>query len=115
MRPIDADNVINHYKKNYCNECNSWQGTKCKMCSIDEFIKSLENAPAVAMKYGVWEPKTRAELYGYIPELTDYNHRIDAFVCSVCGFHAITNDIEEPILSNYCPHCGAKMKKGIRS
>ena len=34
--------------------------------------------------------------------------------CSVCGNYPLQNGDESYALSNYCPHCGAKMDKGVK-
>ena len=40
----------------------------------------------------------------------DPNEETGPGCCSECGFSSLENGAEEPELSRYCPHCGAKME-----
>ena len=61
---------------------------------LDMLIEALKNAEPV--KCGEW---IKGKYW-------------DEWFCSVCRNGAIIDSKENPILSDYCPHCGTQMKKG---
>ena len=63
-----------------------------------EYIESLPPADVVKVKHGEWMsvPETRGA----------FDIR---YYCSECGKDAIINNNERYVLSDYCPHCFAKM------
>jgi PHP family Zn ribbon phosphoesterase len=40
----------------------------------------------------------------------EHQHQYDAPFCSRCRKYALLDGVEKCVASNYCPHCGAKMK-----
>ena len=84
-------------KMSHCNAC-SWYGT-CTDETMCEDVKAILAIPASDVRpvvYGEWR-----KVYMSSPS---------SFVgtCSVCGQ---SNDIPPPILANFCPSCGADMRK----
>lgn len=70
---------------------------------IEEMSKDLSSAPV-----GEWIPYEDSDGYGYGYEETTW------YKCSACGGKAHGRCQDEwysyPVRSNFCPHCGAKMK-----
>lgn len=94
---------------------------------IEEMNKDLSSAPVGGLKEDL-TPRTMGEKY-YISYIRDISkHLIDAgwckqkegfwnyieecncFACSVCGNSALNNYRGLSVSSNFCPHCGARMK-----
>ena len=94
MRLIDADELRKAFKK-------SLFFTDVHLHYAREII---DNAPTVERPQGEWIES---------PEFWDMEKEILMFtniVCSVCGYNC--EDIEgNPIKTNYCPNCGAKMER----
>lgn len=47
MRLIDADKLVEQIKEDYCENCNSYHGVKCRGCWVDDVIGLVEDAPEV--------------------------------------------------------------------
>ena len=55
-----------------------------------------------------WRKQSDGE---WITETTDWVYDVKKTYCSKCGTNArYDNFMREYILTNFCPHCGAKMK-----
>ena len=107
-RLIDADAEIEAIKKYACEDCESYNGIRCRACWADDLIGWIEGAPkvdAVEVVHGRNETK---------------QHPVDEFICSVCGYvchetHKYVYDEDGEDWSmyefefKYCPNCGAKM------
>lgn len=66
-------------------------------------IRSVPAANVVARKTGKWIP--------YIDKLAAHYEKADWIKCSLCHHDAhYTRITDKPILSNYCPNCGAQMR-----
>ncbi len=84
-------------KMSHCREC-GWYGT-CTDKTMCDDVKAILAIPASEVRpvvYGEWR-----NIYMSSPS---------SFVgtCSACGQ---SNDIPHPLLANFCPYCGASMKK----
>lgn len=110
---IDREEVLDRYEKIcvLCGNKKKHNAIMCKACYLDDAISIVEDLPSAEpeRKTGKW-----FENYVY-----DYHGiRIWDCRCSLCG-HAIAipyeyynEDKYSPDLRyEYCPHCGAEMKK----
>lgn len=114
-RLIDADALIADVTERYCKDCNKRKGMKngklrtiygigevpCRACDVDDMKGELEDAPtvdAVPVVHGKWVEKT-----GEVNDATFYWYE-----CSNCEGRPL-KQWNETMLSDYCPHCGAKM------
>ena len=77
-------------------------------------LRVIDNQPAADVqeaRHGEWV--TMDYRYGYGDEADKWVQRSaeygDYAQCSLCGKDALLNGGEEYALSDYCPHCGAKM------
>ncbi len=70
-----------------------FDGENCGYCTgdvnIDE-IPAADVAPVVHGAWGEWENGA-------------------GYYCTVCGKDALCDGVEQEVLSNYCPSCGARM------
>ena len=64
-------------------------------------IKEIPAADVAPVVHGYW-----VEIKGMAPPEYHGKHK-----CSVCGEKALCKKMHE-VLSDYCPHCGAKMDGG---
>ncbi len=75
--------------------------------------KDTPIADVAKVKHGVW--LTEECQYGKDDEGDEWVEKIaeqgDYAYCSLCLKDALLNGGEEYVLSDYCPHCGAKMDK----
>ena len=97
-RYIDADKVLEKINKicNRCGKMNKNNGVMCGACYFDEAKDMIDDFPTAEVKpivYGEW-------LY------TGDMFNEGELVCSKCG-HKI--DVADK--SNFCPNCGAIMRK----
>lgn len=44
-RYIDADALIENIKRDYCTDCNNYNGVRCRACGTDDAFDMIENAP----------------------------------------------------------------------
>lgn len=94
MRLIDAD-ALKEYRCSICDNrerCEDRETVCSDIAEIDE-QPTIEAEP---VKDGKW-------IKG-----KDW----DEWFCSVCRNYAYLDYKENPILSDYCPHCGARMDGG---
>lgn len=91
---------------------------KMKQTSVseayNEFLNLVNNAPAAdvaPVRRGRWEPVHESEMTGWQPGLAGFDP-IGGYVCAVCKEEAVYDCNDNFVLSNYCPHCGAKMGGG---
>lgn len=112
MRLIDADRLIKIMQ--------AWHGTLEKEYTCnDSYVQgygaaldAVENAPIVEkqeVKRGFWRAISESEMTGWNPEFAGCDP-VGNYVCSACGKEAIFSCNDEWVLSEYCPHCGAKME-----
>lgn len=43
---IERDAAIEFIRLNYCKDCNSYNGIRCRACSFDDAMLALEDVPA---------------------------------------------------------------------
>lgn len=99
MRAIDADAVPQEFWDYEFD--GKWRG-----CTIKDL---LDSQPTIQPEphTGHWEPVGVAEVVG--GESAMWGSAIAYHVCSECREQALEEDGEEK-LSDFCPHCGAKME-----
>ena len=74
---------------------------KSIVVAIPSAQSEIEPADVTEITHGEW--MSAPEMWG------TFDVR---YYCSKCGNHAIINSRERYVLSDYCPHCGAKMDGG---
>ena len=74
-------------------------------------LKKIPAADVAPVVHGRWLPVHESEMTGWQPELAGYDP-IGGYVCAVCKEEAVYDCNDNFVLSNYCPHCGAKMDGG---
>ena len=70
-----------------------------------EAIPAVDAAPAV---HGLWMPVYESEMTGWEPAVAGRDP-IGGYICSACKEEAVYDCNDKFVLSNYCPHCGARM------
>jgi hypothetical protein len=86
---IDREKAIETARLNYCKNCNSINGIRCRGCGFDDAMLELESVPSadvVEVVHGEW-----------------VNYKAVHYKCSICG-----NRVGGKI-TKYCSECGAKM------
>ena len=97
---IEREATIKRIKEVYCVGCNSYNGVRCRACGTGDAIDIIEDAPAADVApvvHGRWIYKG------------------EYAVCTECGGRSGTQyDGVEPIplMTQFCPNCGAKMDGG---
>lgn len=105
IRLIDADAEIEAIKKYACNDCESYDGIKCRSCWADDLISWIEDAPkldAVEVVHGRWEDCSDKDEIGMNLRCVVCGGRADSFVGGTEDWYCLWKP-------NFCPHCGAKM------
>ena len=89
-----------------------------KMAISERELMKLPAADVRPVVHGKWI--TQEYMYGdpdvgtedmWVERLAEYG---DCAYCSECGGYAGLDGSEEYVLSNYCPHCGAKMENALK-
>lgn len=97
MRPIDADALVEMFKTQYeCETCDNYDGVRCRACHCDDALGMIDSAPtldAASVRRGEWKKE---------PYLLGWTHR-----CNRCG----ENYGMPHGMFNFCPNCGADMRK----
>ena len=96
MRQIDADALAKFIDYGHLNNPNE------KLYSendIREMIDMMPTIDAVPVRHGMWLPK-----HHYIAG----HEFVSGHICSECGDDALNAEGDE-FLTDYCPHCGARM------
>lgn len=78
----------------------------------EDIIASIENAPAADVApvvHGLWMPVYESEMTGWNPAVAGRDP-IGGYICSACKEEAVYDCNDKFVLSNYCPHCGARME-----
>ena len=112
MRLIDADELKEALKSGceWCHDANTNWCEHC--CKINDFEDLIDNAPTKeypfyqeAYQTGYEEGKNERPQGKWIKNGADYQ-------CNKCFEWCITNEEHLPAKTNFCPNCGASMKKG---
>ena len=84
-----------------------------KFGMLDENIRAVVKAqPAVdaaPVVHGLWMPVYESEMTGWNPAVAGRDP-IGGYICSACKEEAVYDCNDKFVLSNYCPHCGARME-----
>lgn len=64
-----------------------------ELFQMTELISAVSPADVVPVVHGRWV----------------WKHKLETYECSVCGGEVLCDDWGSEQLSDYCPHCGAKM------
>ena len=92
-RYIDADEFSKKMKKQYCENCDNYQGLKCRACPNGDWLDDIDNQPTADVRENV-----RGE---WIDRGKDMTIR---WQCSECGR-------KDTHIYNFCPNCGADMRR----
>jgi len=57
----------------------------------------------------LWMPVYESEMTGWDPAVAGRDP-IGGYICSACKEEAVYDCNDKFVLSNYCPHCGARME-----
>lgn len=70
---------------------------------------SYEEFCAAPVVHGLWMPVYESEMTGWNPAVAGRDP-IGGYICSACKEEAVYDCNDKFVLSNYCPHCGARME-----
>lgn len=70
-----------------------------------------EYAESAQPNTGKWIPVGVVEVVG--GESAQWGSAVAYHKCSECDGQALRDDFEQEVLSDFCPHCGAKMERGV--
>ena len=101
MRLIDADDLYREMSKQ-----KSFGELTAKSA-----LRSVANAPTIERKKGKWIPVDSFSAFGG-DEATWMAHGNPTafYYCSECKEQAYTGEDGEPLLTDFCPNCGADMR-----
>ena len=68
-------------------------------------MPAVDAAPVV---HGLWMPVYESEMTGWNPAVAGRDP-IGGYICSACKEEAVYDCNDKFVLSNFCPHCGARM------
>lgn len=85
-------------------------GTLISLQDARETISNFPAADVVPVRYGCWRPVHASEATGWDPKIAG-SDPIWGYMCTNCRNEAIFDCNDEHVLSDYCPNCGAHMKK----
>lgn len=71
-------------------------------------LNELPAADVAPVVHGLWMPVYESEMTGWNPAVAGRDP-IGGYICSACKEEAVYDCNDKFVLSNYCPHCGAKM------
>jgi hypothetical protein len=97
-RYIDADAFSEKMKRQYCENCDNYQGMRCKACPNGDWLDDLYDQPTADVRENV---KGK-----WIVESVDLFHGEEvgeSYICSVCFKDAFDK-------FDFCPYCGADMR-----
>ena len=88
-----------------CNAENpNWTPPRVKTLLLRQ--PAADVAPVV---HGLWMPVYESEMTGWNPAVAGRDP-IGGYICSACKEEAVYDCNDKFVLSNYCPHCGARME-----
>ena len=111
MRLLDADYLLKIFDekcKRHCDDCGYFDN--------DFHCKLIADVPEVEL--AKWQYEYLKKIYEKVRPLGEWifekanEERIDGYICSncKCSFHTKVPYFSE---FNFCPNCGAKMKRGV--
>ena len=111
----DLDKNINYYEIEYYDMSdNVWHegfGSSClsmvQKC-LHEYFEVVKEDIAPVIR-GSWKAISQSEMFGSDAWMIGCDSTA-TYICTNCGKDAIYSFDEEFVLSDYCPHCGAKMR-----
>lgn len=71
-------------------------------------ILDMPAADVVPVVHGLWMPVYESEMTGWNPAVAGRDP-IGGYICSACKEEAVYDCNDKFVLSNFCPHCGARM------
>jgi len=77
--------------------------------NIRAFVKAQPAVDAAPVVHGLWMPVYESEMSGWDPAVAGRDP-IGGYICSACKEEAVYDCNDKFVLSNYCPHCGARME-----
>lgn len=92
---IDKKQAIDRIASCYCMDCEHSNGILCRACEHQDDMDLIDDMPAADV-----QPVKRGEWTGD-----------DIKSCSICRNEAYWDTDYGQQLFDYCPYCGAKMKK----
>ena len=109
-RLVNAEAIARKLKNAHCAECNVVRQIQCSACWVNDVLELLDgdSVDAVEVVHGRWVAYESDETYG------PYDSK-EWYKCSECGKDAYGRCYDDewyssPILSDYCPNCGADMR-----
>lgn len=72
-------------------------------------VKAIHTADVAPVVHGLWMPVYESEMTGWNPAVAGRDP-IGGYICSACKEEAVYDCNDKFVLSNYCPHCGARME-----
>lgn len=72
-------------------------------------VKTIHSADVAPVVHGLWMPVYESEMTGWNPAVAGRDP-IGGYICSACKEEAVYDCNDKFVLSNYCPHCGARME-----
>lgn len=76
-----------------------------------ELVDDIPAADVAPVAHGLWMPVYESEMAGWDPAVAGRDP-IGGYICSACKEEAVYDCNDKFVLSNYCPHCGARMDGG---
>lgn len=84
---------------------------KVPMADLVDIFSEIPAADVAPVVHGLWMPVYESEMTGWNPAVAGRDP-IGGYICSACKEEAVYDCNDKFVLSNYCPHCGAKMDGG---
>lgn len=86
-------------------------GSEGSWCDQREALEAIAQLPSAQPKPGKWIAVDSYSAFGGDEETwMAHGNPIAFYYCSECKEQTYAGENWESILSNYCPHCGAKME-----
>ena len=120
---IEREELMHRIKEIHCAECDNYHGVRCRACWVDDTLGYIDSEPpaeVALVRHGRWILEAHDERVNYrwnvtaecsecCDELKEIWAGFFPGVPSCIARDAALVSAESVKLSNYCPHCGAKM------
>ena len=103
---IDREAADNALSLSAANDKDKNRRTWAKAICVLHDLPAADVAPVV---HGLWMPVYESEMTGWNPAVAGRDP-IGGYICSACKEEAVYDCNDKFVLSNYCPHCGARME-----